>query len=399
MALSRYAVIDVYTLEELRRQYLSSDVLGRIQFLAQFRKAGDDPRSGTQALPFDIVFMAAQDDNVEVRQWIARNGCFDMQNSLQKLLQGVPDPIDAIVSHLKSDPDPFVRACLYENQALFGRSDVEGAFGDATHLERLALVRNPAIVGAAKLMQKLFDSENTELVIDVNQRRELALAFISNSEAQRESRCNGGLFDESSDHWSTIWRLAAKWPPGSGVAHYVFENIFTDDSTKEEIYRQCEDASLRATILEGCSSTEILNLGMKDPDGYCRSTAFSKIPRWFYSLDTASFEAKLSSDDKDAFSGMARNESLPVAVLEKIAARLKALGDDWGTDNAKATINRVSQKQTSEEKKPRKLLDAPLSSVVLLLTGIFLMFGAPLGSTLGLGLICFALASVYIQRR
>jgi hypothetical protein len=341
MALSRYTVIDAYTLEELRRQYRSSDVPGRIRFLAQFRKADDGPRVSTEALPFDIVFSAAQDDNVEVRQWIARNGCFDMQNFVQSLVDGVSDPIDAIVNHLKSDPDPFVRACLYENQALFGLGNAEAAFGNATHLERLALVRNPALVRATKLIQRLFDPDNTELEINLDQRRELALAFISNPEAQRDSRCNGGLFGsgqrigpgdnwalyESSNHWSSIWRLAAKWSPESLVAHYVYENIFTDDATKEEVYRQSGNACFRGTILEGCSSTEILKIGMKDSDGYCRFTAFSKIPRWLYSLDPAGSEAILSSDDKDALLGLARNDSLSVEMLEKVTARLEALGD------------------------------------------------------------------------
>jgi hypothetical protein len=162
-------------------------VPGRIRFLAQFRKADDGPRVSTEALPFDIVFSAAQDESVEVRQWIARNGCFDLQN-WQSVLVGVPDPIEAIVNHLKSDPDPFVRACLYENQALFGLGNAEAAFGDATHLERLALVRNPALVRATRLIQKLFDPDNTELGIDLEHRRELALAFISNPEAQRYSK-------------------------------------------------------------------------------------------------------------------------------------------------------------------------------------------------------------------
>ncbi len=286
MALSRYAVIDAYTLEELRREYRSSDVPGRIRFLAQFRKADDGPRVSTDALPFDIVFSAAQDDSVEVRQWIARNGCFDLQN-WRSVLDGVPDPIEAIVNHSKSDPDPFVRACLYENQALFGLGNAEAAFGDATHLERLALVRNPALVRATRLLQKLFDPDNTELGIDLEQRRELALAFISNPEAQRDSRCYSGLLGsdqwigpgddwaiyESSNHWDAIWRLAAKWPPESLVPHYVFENISTDDVVKKDVYQHCKDAALRCTILEGCSSTEILKLGIKDSDSTCQSIA------------------------------------------------------------------------------------------------------------------------------
>jgi hypothetical protein len=412
MALSRYAVVDVYTLEELRRQYRSSDVPGRIRFLAQFRKADDGPRVGAQALPFDIVFLAAQDDSVEVRQWIARNGCFDLQN-WRSVLDGVPDPIDAIVNHLKSDPDPFVRACLYENQELFGRGNAEAAFGDATHLERLALVRNPALVRATQLIQKLFDPNNTELGIDLEQRRELALAFISNPEAQRDSRCYSGLLGsgqwigpgddwaiyESSNHWDAIWRLAAKWPPESLIPHYVFENISTDDVVKKEVYQHCEDAALRCTILEGCSSTEILKLGIKDSDSTCQSIALSKIPRWLYDSDPSGFEAILSSGDKEALSGLARNDSLSVEVLEKVAARLEALGDHFGPSDAKRTIERVREKQTSRGEKPKATPISRLPLVILLVTGVVVVLGAPLAMALGFGLIGVALAFLFDRRR
>ncbi len=412
MALSRYSVIDVYTLEELRRQYRSSDVAGRIRFLAQFRKADDDPRGGTEVLPFDIVFMAAQDDSVEIRQWIARNGCFDSQN-LSNRLDGVSDPIDTIVNHLKSDPDPFVRARLYENRVLFGLGNVDRAFADATHLERLALVRNPNfVIWATKLTCKILDQDDTELGINLEQRKELALAFISNPEAQTDSLRHtsrgyqkSGYRDwdvwESSAHWGAIWRLAGKWPlEQNSVALAVFENISVDEGVKAEVYQQLRDENLRYKILEFCDSTEtqILALGIKDSDRFCRAAAYNKVPRWFYDAHASEFEALLNSDDKDALSGFVRNESLPVSVLEKVAARLEALGDDFGPIQAQETIRSITKKDSTVKEVPKPKATSRLPVLIVLVTGIFLALGGPLAMTLGVGLAGVAAALLYGRR-
>jgi hypothetical protein len=51
MALSRYAVTDTYTLEELRREYQTSDAKGRIHLLEQLYEGDDVP-------PYDIAILA-----------------------------------------------------------------------------------------------------------------------------------------------------------------------------------------------------------------------------------------------------------------------------------------------------------------------------------------------------
>jgi hypothetical protein len=204
---------------------------------------------------------------------------------------------------------------------------------------------------------------------------------------------------ESSNHWSAIWRLAAKWPAESKVPYFVFENISTDDVVKKEVYQHCEDAALRCTILEGCSSTEMLKLGIKDSDSTCQSIALSKIPRWLYDSDPAGFEAILSSDDKEALSGLARNDSLPVEALEKVTARLEALGDHFGPSDAKRTIERVRAKQTSHGEKPKATPTSRLPFVILLVTGVVVVLGASLAMTLGFGLIGVALAFLFDRGR
>ncbi len=67
-----------------------------------------------------------------------------------------------LVDRLKNDPDPFVRACLRENSDVFFRrhlslgTEWEEYFRGATRLERLALMRNPEIIQAKKLIETIF---------------------------------------------------------------------------------------------------------------------------------------------------------------------------------------------------------------------------------------------------
>lgn len=142
---TRYSVIDAYTLEELRREYSSSDIRGRIRLLRTLSRSWQRP-------PFEIALMATEDPNAEVRAWLARYGQFrlyemDRQSAREQLGGGGNtgpqlDPQE----RLKNDPDPFVRACLRENPKVSwgaGWSDFFGfkAFLDSTPLERLAAVR------------------------------------------------------------------------------------------------------------------------------------------------------------------------------------------------------------------------------------------------------------------
>src|SRR6266851_6985559 len=97
---------DAFALEELRRQYLSADVGGRIALLQ-----GD-------TLPFEIARMAVDDLNVEVRQWFARHGR-DYRESCEDgtghFAFRFPDR--NLLEILRNDHDRFVGASVYLNPA------------------------------------------------------------------------------------------------------------------------------------------------------------------------------------------------------------------------------------------------------------------------------------------
>src|SRR5439155_8829832 len=137
----------------------------------------------------EIVLMAVEEQNVEGRQWIARNGeHLDYQDSRDEF------PNRNLEDRLRNDPDPFVCACLRENPKVFGSpfSDTsQERFHEATHLERLALVRNPEVHD--ELIEKIFDPEDQELGIDLEARQKFIFALLTNNEFLAGQEMHAGL--------------------------------------------------------------------------------------------------------------------------------------------------------------------------------------------------------------
>src|SRR5712692_8540211 len=368
MALSRYAVIDAYTSEELRREYQASDAKGRVRLLQGLYQDG--------VPPYEITLMAVEDPNVEVRQWIARNGKYldyrdrgsinersEAVEAARAILKSDGDsllhesPDRNLESRLIHDPDPFVRACLRENPGVF---DVFGFishwkeyFHEATHLERLALVRNPAV--SADMIEKIFDPADTELDIDLVARRELIFAFLMNKEFLAKQASKARLPGYPPDfllllrsyRWilCRLWELALKWPKENpavlAVLYQVYRYVPAADETKAKIYHrtmptpqtgdnrprqepeeneelkeneerdeQTQElqglALLRRAILNTCSpdDSQTIRLGMRDPDETCRYLAFGKVRN----LGPKALEAVLCGEDKrGALMGLACN--------------------------------------------------------------------------------------------
>lgn len=265
MVLYRYAAIDAYTLEELRHEYRNSDIKGRIRLFKRLQKKG-------YYAPYEIALLALED--AELRQWMARHAIrldyrdWDPDSPGEKI--GPPER--NLEDRLRNDPDPFVRACLRENPEVFGVFDFiyhwQEYFQESTHLERLALVRNPNV--ADKLIEPIFDPGDTELGIGINERSELVKAYLTNAESIRQSF-----------QISKLWELISKWPifPGSPQA-LVYLFLEASDGTKAKVYQGCNEPVFRQCILKNSTERDIdtLRLGMKDADEHCREIALSKKP-------------------------------------------------------------------------------------------------------------------------
>lgn len=286
MELSKYDIIDAYTLEELRRTYHASDSKGRIRLLQKFYRAD-------KAAPFEIALLAVDDPHVEVRQWIARHGKYvdyrEMHYVDKQVIYEHPDL--NLEDRLKNDPDLFVRACLRENPTVFDSFSFITRWGEffheATHLERLALVRNPNVY--EHLIERIFDSDDQELEINLEERKELALAFLTNKEALASSKADAALvghpYPPDGSAWysanrflRTLWELASKWPKESKIQPVVYRCVPAEDAIKAEIYRTCDVPVWRQMILENCNAddTHTIELGMRDSDDLCRSLAASR---------------------------------------------------------------------------------------------------------------------------
>jgi hypothetical protein len=258
------------------------------------------------------------------------------------------------VDRLESDPDPFVRACLRENPDAFHRGSFQ-AFEKATHLERLALVRNPEV--DYNLIERIFDPEDLQLGIDMPARGELVCALLSNKEFLDEKARDAGLFPHP--EWfadvftrvrarkflTTLWELASKWPKETLIPPVVYEYLPGPDEVKAQIYRSCEETRWRQNIAANCSArdTETIKLAMNDPDAMCRYYAYLRVPR----IEAEALERILQCEDQFSLSALSRNRSLPVGQLKKIYARLTELddGDRVYVDTAEEIIEEVRENE------------------------------------------------------
>jgi hypothetical protein len=380
MAHSRYTVIDAYTLEELCRRYRRSNSKERIRFLKLFARTD-------HGIPPDIATMAVTDDSSEVREWIALNG------------SGLGDDLR---ERIRQDSEPMVRACFRENPEFVSQFRKDAwiqAFGEATELERLALMRNLNIHG--ELVEAVFDPEDTSLGLGLGSRKQLVLAFLGNVLAVAKNRAEmkrdsfADTFDvidswslhDTQTHYTTLWKKMSRWPRDmSSIKSDVYRTIRAPDDTMAEVYAGSEEVHLRKAILEVCEPDDLKTLlvAMKDSNDDCRWTAFSKFDPditarnlltnvWMDALLSKGERAKefggfegagdgagqavpsllehwLKGDDKAALRGLADNRRLSIEYLRRVEMRLGELGDYFGEALARNTIKGLEKTDKGLEK-------------------------------------------------
>jgi hypothetical protein len=250
MELSRYAVIDAYILEELRHEYQTLTAKGRIRLLRKLSREGTLPPY--QSPPYEIALLAVEDPNVEVRQWIARHSEDLDYREYRHTDKQFRFPDRNLGDRLSNDPDPFVRACLRENphnQFVKGAAagvDTIAYFRASTRLERSALVRNSQV--ADELIVKLFDSKDTNLGIELEERKELVLAFLTNQEFLADKETKAGLSSQRVPPdglaWSsankflrTLWELTLTWSGEPQIQQAVYRYVPVDNAIKVQMRR------------------------------------------------------------------------------------------------------------------------------------------------------------------
>jgi len=331
--LHRYAVIDEYTLAELRMKYESADTRGRIALLKLLS------RHTPEGPPYEIAVLAANDPDVRIRHWLATNidnldygGGFDWakysevahrlksenQDRFLEFAQSQPDyqgdPARDLERKLQNDPEPLIRAAFFEKPSQFGFlpdvETVENQFREATHLERLALVRNPRLPSA--LIYRLLDPDDQDLLVTIDERKKLVLALLTNHQAfTRLATIPSYPRHDADGNIETLWRVLEKWvklvetdPDALSVAFQAYRVLGTDEDTNNEFrgtgsetlgqqmrrekmdavkaaaYSDIKNPQLREAILQSCSKwdTKTLELGLADEEERCQKIAASKSP-------------------------------------------------------------------------------------------------------------------------
>ena len=266
---SRYSIIgwgpalDLYTLEELKRAYDHFQPRDCVRLLRRLQSQ--------RTLPYELAALAVKDSNSEVREWFARCGDFSPWISRKFQVELSPDlaaganknwcqPQEAhiadanfsreLVQIVLNDPDPFVRACLRENPtAFYGLAEDRWLkyFRDTDHLGRLALLRNTEVANG--LVEKIFNLECSELAINLNERIDLGLAFLSNAHKLHELKDEALLCDQhhpfnpsppapgladAETFLAAIWKHSSKWPRATGIPAAIYRSVAAARSREEQ---------------------------------------------------------------------------------------------------------------------------------------------------------------------
>jgi hypothetical protein len=307
---SRYSIVawgpalDSYPLEELKRAYERAVPTDRVRLLRKLQTQ--------HTLPYELALLAMRDSNSEVREWFAR--CGDFSPWIRRKFQVQPTPdlapsasndcskleeahiADAdfsreLVQIVLNDPDPFIRTCLRENPSVFcGLSDQLWLkyFRGTDHIGRLALLRNSKVANG--LVEKVFNLECSELEIDLNERIDLGLAFLSNVYRLHELKDQAllceehhpynpsgpapGLYDAET-FLTAIWKHSSEWPRETGIPAAIYASLAAPAHVRSSVYASCGDTSLKFCILDSCGwlDQETVEIALHDKDEDLRGHA------------------------------------------------------------------------------------------------------------------------------
>ncbi len=249
--------VDGFALEEWRRRYCrSAEANSRIAVLH-----GSD-------LPFEIARLAVEDPNVEVRQWFARYGS-DYREILENVGGGFRFSDRDLLEILRKDSDEFVRACVYANPAFDPLLDVLTASSDetlgaaagigmltrkywseATHLERLGMVRNKAFTHC--LVDELKENATS---LGSKERRELIWAFL----AGRQQVLPQSRYREPDQKGREVWKIVVQWPEETDLQALVCRLLPVDAGRRR--YGRRDLSQIRGTRV--ATSDPIYGVGPK----------------------------------------------------------------------------------------------------------------------------------------
>ncbi len=340
--------IDAYRIETFKCEYEIMNPKERIDFLGVLSQRGE--------LPYEIVGLAVRDPVVSVRSWAAKHLYLDYREYLGRT-DGAATykfPERNLFAVSEADPEPLVRAALYENESFLGPGVEEENFASTTPLERLAIIGRGNI--DRDLVKRIFDPEDKQLGLEPDERKQLALAFlrkradgdVARTLAKRfreaESRASMPLefADTAGYELEDLWTLALKWPAGSGLQTLIFKGVNASDEIIEGVYGKCDRPEWRYAVLKNdhhfsdpwhntVSECKVLQLAVDDKDPAVRKAAYEQLNlqwngnRKYLKETEKAVRKSMRGKDEPSIRGLLRNPSLPGKLKKEIAKQFLGL--------------------------------------------------------------------------
>ncbi len=339
----RYRVADGYTLKELLELYEAKTLQEKVSLIEELSKA--------DAIPTKLARVILNDKFPQPRRALAKRTPSLVYEDNQGELN--------LAEEILKDADELVRCSMYENPTL--RPSAEH-FCKASHIERLAMVRNPNV--DTELVSKIYDPEDKNLSLSDADRTELVRAFCTNREIVTET--NKDVFDHE-DFWDAafsvmsygdLWEKALKWlNRNNEIVRLTIRAFGTRGDKAVETYGALKDkkyVSLRRAIFENPAVqqtdsekafqyTELLQAGLTDEDEWIRYASIADHP----SLSKEEVERILGTKNKWEFRGLVFNRHLSKESMQLVFEKLEEF--DLYTTERRAFIDRYYAKQSPED--------------------------------------------------
>jgi hypothetical protein len=318
--------LDAYQTAKLQQKFVELvTAQDRIDFMERLEQG--------QGVPFEVADAAVRDPSSAVRSWAAANLELDYRMQRIDALLGRPRyrfPDRNLFAVVEADPEPLVRASLCENQSF----PIEEKLAGLNQLQKLAAMRRLNL--SAAIVTKVFDPNDKTLNVSLEERCELATAFLckranstlarnldkSYSDAEFRVCAPLELANTAAGDLSNLWPMALDWPDGWGIPTLVFKLINADDDTMASTYRQCERPEWRYAMLSNhhhyeqwhVTHCDVLRLAVEDSDPAVRSRAYELLNlRWNDNNPVAeeAVQRVLRNGSQPEIRSILRNPTLP----------------------------------------------------------------------------------------
>ena len=222
---------------ELENLYDSANEKERIELTKEFNKQGNK-----YCMPTLWAELIVNKGTLQEKITLARNWqTFSRHNEREK----------SIIERLTNDDNILVRCGFYENaESLFFSfdEDTETLFKKLTHMERLALMRNPRINN--ELVLNIYNLDNNAIAVTDDERKELIKAFCTNHEQIEKSKKH--FFDDSfldgldayssTELYPKLYDQAFKWiNTDPHITAATYKAFSCNGEKKLEIYKKIKN--------------------------------------------------------------------------------------------------------------------------------------------------------------